>query len=348
MKSLTSNWTTIIILVVISIFSLFTILSVKPENFRMQFLYIFAGFVIYILISKINPSYFQAFAREFYLVSVIFLFITFIVGVVVKGSIRWIDFGFVRFQPSEIVKPFLIIFFADRFSAARVDLKSFLLNIFLFLILAGLVFKQPDLGNTIIYSSIFFLMLIFSRVRLGHLLIFLGTILVMLPIIFLLLKPYQKARLTSFLDPSLDPKGTAYHQIQSVITVGSGQLTGRGIGRGTQTHLMFLPEKETDFVFASFSEEFGFAGDFVLISCYFLIFTKLLLLISSAKSDFGKFFLIGVFGYLFSQSMIHVGMNIGLMPVTGVTLPLFSYGGSSITSVLMTLGMVAFYEKSLL
>jgi rod shape determining protein RodA len=268
------------------------------------------------------------------------------VGVVVKGSIRWIDFGFVRFQPSEIVKPFLIIFFADRFCQERVNLKSFLFNIFLFIILAGLVFKQPDLGNAIIYSSIFFLMLIFSKVQLGHLLIFIGIILVALPMIFVLLKPYQKARLTSFLDPSLDPQGTAYHQIQSVITVGSGQLVGRGIGKGTQTHLLFLPEKETDFVFASYSEEFGFVGDFILISCYFLIFTKLLLLIPKAKSDFGKFFLIGVFGYLFSQSMIHISMNIGILPVTGVTLPLFSYGGSSITSVLMTLGMVAFYEKN--
>ncbi len=344
-KILTSNWTTIIILLIISIFSLFTILSIKPESFKMQLIYIILGFAIYYIVSRINPSYYQAFAKEFYILSVILLFVTFAIGIVIKGSVRWVDFGFVQFQPSEIIKPFLIIFFADRFCHQKNTFKSFIFDIFLFALLAGLVFKQPDFGNFIVYSAIFFLMLAFSKAKIGHLLILLGFVLVFLPLIFSFLKPYQKARLTSFINPQSDPQGNAYHQIQSVITVGSGQFLGQGIGRGTQTHLLFLPEKQTDFIFASYSEEFGFVGDIILLTCYFLLFYKLLYLISVSKTDFNKFFLIGVFGYLFSQSMIHIGMNIGVLPVTGVTLPLFSYGGSSITSVLITLGLVAFYEK---
>lgn len=347
-KILLSHWSTVLLLVVISIFSLFTILSIAPDLFRLQLIYIILGFLIYFLISKIHPSYFKAFSREFYIISAILLFLIFIVGIVVKGSVRWIDLGFFQFQPSEIVKPFLIIFFADRLARQNFSLKNFVIDVLLFFLLAGLVFKQPDLGNFIVYSSIFCLMLIFSRVQLTHLIVFFLIIFLSLPILFLFLKPYQKARIFAFASPENDPQGISYHQIQAVITSGSGGFFGRGIGKGTQTHLLFLPEKQTDFIFASFSEEFGFVGDFVILLCYFLLFFKIISLIGKTKRDFDRLFLVGVFSYLFSQSMIHMGMNIGILPVTGVTLPLFSAGGSSITSVLFTLGMVAFYEKNLI
>jgi rod shape determining protein RodA len=346
-KFLNSNWSTVIILVVISIFSLFTILSIQPDLFRSQLTYICVGFLAYFIVSRINPSYFQAFSREFYLASFILLLITYFWGNLVKGSVRWIDFGFFRFQPSEIIKPFLIIYFADRFSKQVVEKKMFITNLIFFLALAGIIFKQPDLGNVIVYSSIYFSMLLFSKIKMRQVVIFIGSIVVITPIFFSLLKPYQISRLTSFANPELDPQGTAYHQIQSVVTVGSGGLTGRGIGKGTQTHLLFLPEKQTDFIFASYSEEFGFIGNMLLLLCYFTLFIKILNLVARSKNGFDRLFLIGVFAYIFFQSMIHIGMNIGILPVTGVTLPLFSAGGSSIASVLFTLGMVAYYEKNL-
>ncbi len=190
-------------------------------------------------------------------------------------------------------------------------------------------------------------MLIFAKIKTKQILKFALAIVLSLPIIFSLLKTYQKDRLLSFLNPSADPQGTAYHQIQSVITVGSGGLAGRGIGRGSQTHLLFLPEKQTDFICASFSEEFGCIGAMLLISLYFTLNLKLLTLVAKTKEQFDRLFLIGVFAYIFFQSTVHIGMNLGIMPVTGVTLPLFSYGGSSIVSVLFTLGMVAYYEKNL-
>lgn len=347
-KILTSRLSTIIILIIISIFSLFTILSITPELFRIQFLYFVLGFAVFFIVSKINPSYFKAFSREFYIVSIFLLFLTFAIGTFVKGSVRWIDLGVFQFQPSEIVKPFLIIFFADRLARQNFSLKNFSIDILLFFFLAGLVFKQPDLGNFVVYSAIFFLMIVFSKVKGAHLASFFLILLLSTPILFLFLKPYQKDRIFGFTKPENDPIGISYHQIQSVITTGSGGFLGRGIGKGTQTHLFFLPEKQTDFVFASFSEEFGFLGDTVLLVCYFLLFLKIVNLIGKTKNDFARLFLIGVFGYIFTQSMIHVGMNIGILPVTGVTLPLFSAGGSSITSVLFTLGMVAFYEKNLI
>lgn len=347
-KILLSNWSTIILLLVISILSLFTILSIQPSLFRSQLIYICLGFVAYFVASRINPSYFQAFSKEFYFGGVILLVITFFVGNITKGSVRWIDFGFFQFQPSEIIKPFMIIFFADRFSKQKVNRKMFTVNLVFFLALVGLIFKQPDLGNVIVYSGIFFLMLIFGKITSRQILTFLLVSAIFFPILFSLLKPYQRDRLTSFLNPGIDPQGTAYHQIQSIVTVGSGGLTGRGIGRGTQTHLLFLPEKQTDFIFASFSEEFGFVGAMLLLLCYFTIFIKLLSLIAKSKTQFERLFLVGVFAYIFFQSMIHIGMNVGLLPVTGVTLPLFSAGGSSIASVLFTLGMVAYYERSLI
>jgi rod shape determining protein RodA len=347
-KFLNSNWSSVIVLIVISIFSLFTILSIQPDLFRSQLTYICLGFIAYFVVSRINPSYFQAFSREFYFASFILLVATYLCGSVVKGSVRWIDFGFFRFQPSEIIKPFLIIYFADRFSKQIVERKMFIINLIYFLAIAGVIFKQPDLGNVIVYSAIYFSMLLFSKIKLKQVMIFVIAVAVVTPIFFALLKPYQVARLTSFLDPSLDPQGAAYHQIQSVITVGSGGLTGRGIGKGTQTHLLFLPEKQTDFIFASYSEEFGFIGNMLLLLCYFALFIKILNLVARSKTGFDRLFLIGVFAYIFFQSMIHIGMNIGLLPVTGVTLPLFSAGGSSIVSVLFTLGMVAYYERNLI
>lgn len=345
---LTSRLSTIITLIIISILSLFTILSITPELFRVQITYVFLGFFVFFVVSKINPSYFKAFSRGFYIISILLLFLTFAIGIVVKGSIRWIDLGVLQFQPSEIVKPFLIIFFADRLARQNFSLKNFAIDLLFFFCLAGLVFKQPDLGNFIVYSSIFFLMLIFSKVQVSHLISFFLILVFSSPILFLFLKPYQKDRIFAFAKPENDPRGISYHQIQSVVTVGSGGFLGRGIGKGTQTHLLFLPEKQTDFIFASFSEEFGFAGNLVLLLCFFLLFLKILNLIKKTKNDFDRLFLIGVFAYFFTQSMIHIGMNIGVLPVTGVTLPLFSAGGSSITSVLFTLGMVAYYEKNLI
>lgn len=346
-KFLSSNRSTVIILVVISILSLFTILSIQPDLFKLQVAYICIGFIAYFIVSRINPSYFQAFSKEFYFASFVLLVITYFVGNVIKGSVRWIDFGFIQFQPSEIIKPFLIIFFADRFAKQKVTKQTLIANLFFFVALVAIIFKQPDLGNVIVYSSIFFSMLLFSKIRLRQVAIFLFAVVLLVPIFFAFLKPYQKDRLTSFLNPSADPEGKAYHQIQSVVTVGSGRLTGRGIGKGTQTHLLFLPEKQTDFIFASYSEEFGFIGNMLLLLCYFTIFIKLLNLIAKTKEQFERLFLVGVFAYIFFQSMIHIGMNIGMLPVTGVTLPLFSSGGSSIASVLFTLGMVAYYEKNL-
>lgn len=307
----------------------------------------FLGFFAYMIVSKINPSYFRAFAKEFYFSGFLLLLLTYLIGDITKGSIRWIDIGFFRFQPSEILKPFLIIFFADRFSKQAVNKKTFLLNLFYFALFAIIVFKQPDFGNVIVYFSIFFSMLLFAKIKTSQILIFIMTIIFSLPLVFLFLKPYQKDRLFSFFNPSKDPKGVAYHQIQSVITVGNGGLIGKGIGRGSQTHLLFLPEKQTDFIFASYSEEFGFVGSMLLILIYFTLNLKILNLVTKTKEQFDRLFLIGVYAYIFFQSTIHIGMNLGILPVTGVTLPLFSYGGSSIVSVLFTLGMVAYYEKNL-
>lgn len=332
-------------LIIISILSSFTILSLKPEIFKNQVAYFILGFIIYFLVAKIHPSYFQYFSKLFYVASVLILALTLIAGVIVRGSVRWIDLGIVRFQPSEIVKPFLIVFFANELSHLQNNLKFFLREVIFFAIMAILIFKQPDFGNFLVYSLIFATMIFFSRIKTSYVVLFFAVVLLIIPVTSLFLRQYQRDRIAAFLNPGFDPQGISYHQIQSIISVGSGGLTGQGIGRGTQTHLLFLPEKETDFVFASFAEEFGFVGSFVLLSGYFFLFFKLIRLMSGARREFDRLLLVGVFGYLFFQTFIHVGMNIGILPVTGITLPLFSAGGSSITSVLFTLGLVAFYER---
>lgn len=338
---------TLVVLLTISFLSAFTVLAVSPKSFSVHLSYIILGFIIYFVVRKINPEYFRFFAAFFYVGSILLLASTLIFGILVKGSIRWIEFGSIRFQPSEVVKPFIIIFFANNFARAKNSWLWFLKQIGLFFLVFILIFKQPDLGNAVVFFFIFFLILFFSRFPLKRTIIVVLLVIFLAPVGFWSLKSYQKARLTSFLNPQGDPQGTAYHQIQSKIAVGSGGLKGRGIGLGKQTRLKFLPEKETDFIFASFAEQFGFFGCLLLVSCYLFLFMKILFLMSVVRDNFSLLLLVGVFAYLSSQTFIHIGMNLAILPVTGLTLPLVSTGGSSVISVFFTLGQVAFFERNL-
>lgn len=176
------------------------------------------------------------------------------------------------------------------------------------------------------------------------LLYLLGTFIIfgiLMPVFWFILKDYQKARLISFLNPYTDPIGAGYNSIQSMIALGSGQLSGLGLGRGPQSHLLFLPEYHTDFVFASLGEELGFFGGLLVIIFYFILLGKILKTASTTQDDFGKLLIVGIFAQLFIQVFINIGMNLGLLPITGITLPLVSYGGSSIISTFIDLGLVA-------
>jgi len=203
-----------------------------------------------------------------------------------------------------------------------------------------LIFLQPDLGSSLVVF-IFWLGIAFAAGIPKRLIAGLGLVAAALfPLSWLILKQYQKERIFSFLNPFSDPLGSGYNMIQAMVAVGSGQWLGRGLGRGTQSHLMFLPERHSDFIFASLAEELGFLGGFLLIIVYAFLLWRLLKIASQAKEKYGVLICLGVFSMIFVQVLINIGMNLGLVPVTGITLPLISSGGSSLLATVISLGIV--------
>ncbi len=279
---------------------------------------------------------------RYYLIgSVVLLLLPFLFGVVTRGAVRWIPLGSYSLQPSELIKPLLILAYSGYLAKCReLNWRRLLGFLLLLLVPFILIFKQPDLGTSLVVAAIW-LGLLSARLRAGQLLGLALAILICLPLGFKLLQPYQKQRLLSFANPYADPAGSGYQVIQSLIAVGSGGFFGQGLGRGSQSQLEFLPERQTDFIFAAISEELGLLAGAVLILSYWWLLRRLLFVAKNTQSEFGRLIVTGVSVMLWFQVSVTVAMNLGLMPVTGITLPLVSSGGSSMLSTMISLGLVS-------
>lgn len=319
--------------------SLAIIGSTTPNLFYQQFIFFIVGLVLCYIFASVDHMIWKKFIWIFYLLSLLLLIITFFTPEV-RGSNRWIDIGWVSIQPSEIIKPFMIIIVAQLLSQKHTGTLFHYFFPFLFLLpIFGIIFIQPDLGNVLVYFFIFIMMIIgngFSLIlfSLSVLLSGLG-----IPFLWQFLKEYQRNRIVSFINPQSDPVGAGYNALQSIIAIGSGQLTGLGLGKGTQSHLLFLPEYHTDFVFASLGEELGFIGASMVLVFYAILLIRILRIAFVAEERFTFLLALGIFSQIFIQVFINVGMNLGILPITGITLPLVSYGGSSIVSTLIGIGL---------
>ncbi len=321
-----------------------TIYSVAPSLVNQTLLFGFLGLLFYLLFCGIDYQIYKSLANWFYILSIIFLVLTEIVGVVTRGSVRWLDIAVIRLQPSELIKPLLVIFLATNFEKIT-NLKKIISPSLFYFLPVLLILRQPDLGNAMVFSFVWLIIFFVSGVRRLVLLgLFTGAPAAVL-VIWHFLKNYQKERIFSFLNPGSDPLGTGYNAIQSTLAVGAGQILGRGLGRGTQSHLLFLPEYHTDFIFASFAEEWGFIGVCLLLGVYFFLLYHLFRKSESGKDRFGQLILLGVAGIIFVQMFVNIGMNMGMVPITGITLPLVSYGGSSIISTAILLGIASNITK---
>lgn len=333
----------------LSFFGVFNLFGIRQGLFLNQTIYITVGIAGYFAVRKIGNNFFRMNARTLYWVFVGILILTYIIGIEAHGSRRWIDFHFFNFQASEFFKPFFILFFAHLFSKKSRhgdQLGIVLSSILYFLIPTLIIFKQPDLGNALVFTFIYAVMLINSEAPKKYLFYFFGTLLLILPGGWQLLKEYQKERFLSFLRPGVDQQGTAYNMIQSIITIGSGRFFGRGLGLGTQSRLYFLPENHTDFAFASLVEQFGFFGGLLVI----ILFATLLGMVirrlfhysnfEDEQTRFHSLFITGFIAYLFFQVFVNIGMNLGLLPVAGIALPFISYGGSSVVALLIAMALV--------
>jgi rod shape determining protein RodA len=308
-----------------------------------QIVYIFCGVVIMWIATLIDYHTLLSQVPVFYIISVASLIATFIVGTKIFGSRRWIGYGSFKLQISEFVKLVIVLLvarFLTELKTEQLELHDLLKLGGLVALPMGLVMSQPDLGTALTYLPILAVGVFLAGLRWQYAAAIVLVVATVLPVSFVFLKDYQKARLVSFLNPASDPKGTGYQVIQSQIAVGSGALWGRGVTRGSQTQNGFLPVPHTDFIFSAFAEEHGFVGVVVVLGLYFLLLMQIVQNAQLAPDKAGMYVCMGVGALLLFHVLVNVGMVVGKMPVTGIPLPLMSSGGSNILSIFLMLGLV--------
>jgi rod shape determining protein RodA len=324
----------------LSIFSCLVIYSIAPDRLYHQIGFFLAGFALYLIARKIGIDTLIGFSPIAYIILLLLLLLTLGLGITVKGSSRWLGFGFLRLQPSEWAKAILALFLPYLIGVDKINWQRVLLFFTLFGFIFLTVFFQPDLGSSLALLIVFLTGFSLSKIKLRYKVSFFIFLLCLAPMLFPLLKPYQKNRFIHFLNPYSDPSGAGYNVIQSVVAIGSGGFFGKGLGLGSQSQLHFLPEQQTDFIFASLVEELGFIGGAVVLIMYFWLFVVILNIYRLQENNRNRMVTAGIFLVLLMQVVINVGMNMGILPVTGLPLPLISVGGNSILVTMFMLGVL--------
>lgn len=339
------DWLLYLIPLVLTILGIVIIFSVTYQTNQTvmisQIIYVVISFAVAIFLTFLDYRVLRGVSFFLYLIVITLLILVLIIGDRTFGAARWINLGVFQLQPSEIAKLVILLFLA-RFFAEKEEFKT--LDFFLLLGIVGLpmllILFQPDFGTAMVIFVIMLVMLAFSKAPKIILAIILGLLIVSAPIGWHFLKTYQKQRIYTFINPAQDPYGSGYNVTQAKITVGSGGLWGQGIGKGTQIQLNFLPVAHTDFIFASTAEALGFVGSSVLLVLLIVLISRVISLARSAKDVFGFYFAIGWSFVLLFQVFVNVGMNLGIMPVTGIPLPFVSAGGSSMLTNMAAIGIL--------
>lgn len=300
--------------------------------------------IMMLLFSFINIKFWFSIGYLSYLVVVGLLFWTYWFGITSSGSQRWIDLYFINLQPSELMKIIIILCLAKYFHRMKLQnvnsIYTILTSLIIILLPMGLVIVQPDLGTSLLIAISGVAVLWFAGINHKYFIYTMLGFIISLPFIIAFLKPYQKLRVLTFLNPDRDPLGAGYQIIQSKIAVGSGGLFGKGFLKGTQSYLEFLPEKHTDFIFTLFSEEFGFVGSFILLLIYAIIIYRIVRIGALSRSYFAKIFCYSFGAAIFVYIAINMSMVLGLLPIVGSPLPIMSYGGSSMLATMIGFGVV--------
>lgn len=337
----------VIVLTSIGLASIYSVDLSRGETltyFPTQSLALILGIVGIFIASQLHISIYRSATWLAYTGALLLLIGVLIFGQTIRGTTGWFTIGGLSFQPAEFAKVAYILFLANWMDMyhRRFDTWQFVVSSGLFMLaFVGLIMMQPDLGSAAIIGGIWFIMLLVARTKKRYIALILGSGLVAVLIgWFFLFAPYQKERLLNFIHPERDPLGTGYNVTQSIIAIGSGKLWGRGLGFGSQSQLHFLPEAQTDFIFSVIGEELGFIGVVVVLALYFMILWRLVHIASKANDDFTAYLVIGVALLFFIQVLVNMGAAVGVLPVTGVTLPFLSYGGSSLLMNLLLIGVV--------
>ena len=301
-------------------------------------------FTMMIFMSFLNIKFWHYFAYFFYVVVLFLLVLASLYGIKASGSQRWINLYFINLQPSELMKIFIILCLAKYFHRMKVEninsIYTILTSLIIIIVPMGLVIVQPDLGTSLLIAMSGIVVLWFAGINHKYFIYTILGFLISLPFMISFLKPYQKLRVLTFLNPDRDPLGAGYQIIQSKIAVGSGGIFGKGFLKGTQSYLEFLPEKHTDFIFTLFSEEFGFLGSVCLLAIYAVIIYRINAIGAISRSFFAKLFCYGFAAAIFIYIAINMSMVLGLLPIVGSPLPILSYGGSSMLATMIGFGVV--------
>ena len=300
--------------------------------------------IMMLIFSFINIKYWFSIGYISYVLVIGLLFWTYFFGITSSGSQRWINLYFINLQPSELMKIFIILCLAKYFHRMKLEnvnsIYTILTSLIIIILPMGLVIVQPDLGTSLLIAVSGIAVVWFAGINHKYFIYTMLGFLISLPFIIAFLKPYQKLRVLTFLNPDKDPLGAGYQIIQSKIAVGSGGIFGKGFLKGTQSYLEFLPEKHTDFIFTLFSEEFGFLGSILLLIIYAVLIFRILRIGSLSRSFFGKFFCYGFGSAIFVYITVNMSMVLGLLPIVGSPLPIMSYGGSSMLATMIGFGIV--------
>ena len=300
--------------------------------------------IMMLLFSFINIKFWFFIGYFVYILIIILLVWTYWFGIKSSGSQRWIDLYFINLQPSELMKICIILCLAKYFHRMKLEnvnsIYTILTSLIIILLPMGLVIVQPDLGTSLLIAISGIAVLWFAGINHKYFIYTMLSFLILLPFIISFLKPYQKLRVLTFLNPDRDPLGAGYQIIQSKIAVGSGGIFGKGFLKGTQSYLEFLPEKHTDFIFTLFSEEFGFVGSAFLLLIYAVIIYRIVAIGATSRSYFAKIFCYSFGASIFVYITINMSMVLGLLPIVGSPLPIMSYGGSSMLATMIGFGVV--------
>ncbi len=333
---------TVCLLMLLGLFVLYSATGPGLTKTSNQFASMLIALAVMWAVSKIPPQHLMRLSLPVYALGMVLLIIVALYGDVVNGARRWLHIGVARIQPAELMKiavPLMLAWYFDKHETA-LHLRNYLVATLLLLVPVALIARQPDLGTAILIAASGFYVLFLAGLSWRIMLSFLVLGLASLPVLWTVLRDYQRQRILTLLDPSTDPLGSGYHTIQSTIAVGSGGLTGKGWLNGTQSHLEFLPERHTDFVFAVFSEEFGLLGNLLLLTLYVLVIGRGLVIASDASTLFTRLMAGAITLTFFTYAFVNMGMVSGILPVVGVPLPLVSYGGTALVTICLGFGIL--------
>ena len=347
-KILAFDFKLVILILLLGIISLFAMYSSERGNFSyhtQSHLYRFSTFfLLFIVISFFRIQYWYKSAYIFYFLVLFLLLGVDLFGITASGSKRWINLFFINLQPSELMKVSLIVFLARYYNKIPSQNVNSIKHIFIpflsFLVPVYLVVSQPDLGTAVLIAITGLIVIWLTGFKIKYFLYTFFITICLIPVGISFLKPYQKSRILTFFNPERDPLGAGYQILQSKIAVGSGGIFGKGFLLGSQSYLDYLPEKHTDFIFTLFSEEFGFVGSIILLIIYALIIYRITSIGNQSRNNFARLFCFGFAAAFFVYVTVNMAMVLGLLPIVGAPLPIMSYGGSSMLSIMIGLGIV--------